>query len=163
MSAALVSAWLPVKDRRITIDRDRLVYAAGYPSSLGPEHDRLQLSVWISDTTAEAHLEAAIVSDSVSHLVVDVPGQKCHYETLTAEYDYVTADHAEHELHHLVYVWRLVRDRDGKVLYDSLDGSEAWRTAYSSNSPLDWSDAVRRARNAGELTQVRYRSLLGWP
>lgn len=162
MRASLVTAWLPVKNRQITIDRDRLVYAAGYPSSLGPEHDRLQLSVWISDTTAEARLEAAIVSDSVSHLVIDAPG-KTHYETLSAEYGYVTAPHKEHELHHVLYVWRLVRDRDGKVLYDSLTSSESWRTCSSNNTPLDWGNAVRAARNAGELTQVRERSFWSWP
>jgi hypothetical protein len=163
VSSALITAWLPVRDRQIVIDPSRLVYAPGYPSCLGPEHERLQLSVWIDGKIIEAHLEAAIVFDNVSHLVVDVPGKTCHYETLTAEYDFVTAPHKDHELHYAVYVWRLVRDRDGKVLYDSLDGSESWRTCTSSNSPLDWGSVVRRLRNTGELTQIPYRSFLGWP
>ena len=159
----ILSAWLPVRDQRIAIDPNRLTYEPGYPSSLGPEHDRLQLCVWPSGDVSEAHLEAAIVSDSVDHLVVDIPGEKCHHEKLTAEYGYVTADFARHERHHAVYVWRLVRESDGKILYDSLDAHESWRTCYSSNSPLDWGSVVRRLRNAGALTQVRYRSLLGWP
>lgn len=161
---ALVSAWIPVRNKQIQIDTRRLSYARGYPSSLGPEHAPLQLSVWNAREVAEAHLEAAIVSDSVSHLVVDVPGEKCHYETLTAEYGYVTAEHKEHELHHVVYVWRLVRESDGKILYDSIgEASESWRTCGSSDAPLDWGEIVRRLRNAGELTHVPHRSFWSWP
>ncbi|HSX23338.1 MAG TPA: hypothetical protein VLE97_11245 [Gaiellaceae bacterium] len=159
----LIPAWLPVKNRRIEIDPSRLVYRRGYPSSLGPEHDHLQLSVWNAKEVAEAHLEAAIVSDTVDHLVVDVPGEKCHNEKLTAEYSYVTAEHKEHELHHVVYVWRLVRASDGKILYDSLDAHESRRTCGSSDSPLEWGEIVRRLRGAGELTHVPYRSFWSWP
>lgn len=156
----LISAWIPVRNERIQIDPSRLSYEPGYPSCLGPEHDRLQLSVWLGGS-AEAHLEAAIVHDSVDRLVVNVPGKKCHYEKLRADYGYVTAEHKEFEAHWPVYVWRVVRDHDGKVLYDSLDAHESWRTANGSNSPLDWSTAIRRLRNAGELTQVRTRGFWG--
>jgi hypothetical protein len=151
----LIPAWLPVRNERILIDPSRLSYAPGYPSLLGPEHDRLQHSVWVGEV-AEAHLEAAIVLDRISALVVDVPGEKCHYESLTADYGYVIAEHKDHELHHPLYVWRIVRDRDGKILHDSLDEHESQRTACG-DPPFVWSAVIRRLRNAGSLTQVQAR------
>ena len=157
----LISAWIPVRDERIQIDPSQLSYAPGYPSCLGPEHAHLQLSVWLGrqrGDISEAHLEAAIVRDTVSRLVVDVPGEKCHYERLTADYGYVTAEHQEHETHHPRYVWRIIRECDGKVLYDSLNAHESWRTACC-DAPLDWSSVIRSLRGAGELTQISARGI----
>lgn len=140
----LISAWHPDGLQRLLIDTDRLRYAPGYPSSLGPEVSRLHLSVWIGDDLPEARLETALVGDRL----------KTNGATLTAEYDYVVAPHLDYEWHDPFYAWRIVRNRDEKIVYDSLQASETRRLA-SGGQPVDWVRAVRALQATGELTRPR--------
>lgn len=137
------------------VDPARLAWAPGYPSHDG--ETRIQWQVWDRhyDPRQErplASLHCAIVRDTVDHLVVDAPGQSCHYEKLTASYGYVRdARLRKHEGHHPQVAWRLVRDSDGAVLYDSLTMAGEHHRVIPADIPLAWGDVVRSLRDAGDL------------
>ena len=157
----IIPAWHPNGLHQLQIDTDRLQYAPGYPSLLGPDASRLQLNVWIGDDIPEAHLEAALVGDLVNHLVSPISHEPCRHEVLTAEYAYVTAPHPAYELHQPLYVWRVVRHRDEKIVYDSLHAKED-RRVVGSGQPLDWNRVLRELQAVGELTRPQPRPRSFW-
>lgn len=136
------------------VDPTRLDYQPGFPSHDG--ETRLQWHAYDrhwdpKQERSVATLYTAIVRDTVDHLVVTGPGTS-NYEKLTAEYGYVQdARRRDHESHHPMVAWRLVRDSDGAVLYDSLTMAGEHHRVVHADVPLGWAEAVRRARNAGEL------------
>jgi hypothetical protein len=137
------------------VDPDRLTWAPGYPSHDGAT--RVQWRVWDdhwdhAQRRAVATLYCAIVRDAVSHLVVDEPGVSCHYEHLTAEYDYVRdARLCDHEVHHPYMAWRIVRDDDGVVLYDSLAHAGRHHRVVHAGVPMGFGEVVRELRRSGAL------------
>jgi hypothetical protein len=135
------------------VDPSRLTWAPGYPGHDGST--RIQWKVWDGHWDPRqvrplAHLECAIVRDTVSHLVVDAPGV-CHYEHITAMYDYVRDERLrEHESHHPYMAWRVVSE-DGVVLYDSLTHASEHHRVVHADIPLAWGSVVRELRNRGLL------------
>ncbi len=121
-----------------TVNREKLRYETGYPSSLGPEHARLLMNVHKSDGSIEARIECAIVRDLVGIVTVDAPGVASS-EYLSQDYGYVVDLRAAHALHYLHVAWRVVRVSDGSVLYDSLEDVEpSRRVVVSVGGPSAW-------------------------
>lgn len=149
-----VTAILGSSGECVAVDPDRLVWRLGYPSHDGETW--LQHAHWSQhwDPKQEvrlASLHGAIVRDAVSQLVIDSPGV-CHYDHHTAEYGFVPGDH---RLHHPYFAWRVVRESDGTVLYDSLTAAgEYWRVVHS-DVPLGWGNVIRQLINDGHLPHCR--------
>lgn len=134
------------------IDPSRLEWLPGFPSHDG--ETRLLWHAWRGRPGEEqsiASLHTAIVRDVVSHMVVDAPGVT-HNENLIAEYGYVTDPRRrEHESHHPFVAWRVVRDSDGEVVYDSLtEASSHWRV-IRAGVPMEWGRTIRALQIDGKL------------
>lgn len=136
------------------VDPARLTYASGFPSHDGVS--RLDWRVWDGhwDPRQEkplAHLETAIVCDRVDHMTIPAPGVTSN-EKLIAWYDIVRDDRLRSfESHHIYVAWRLVREADGEVLYDSLtQAGRHWRVV-GAGVPMGWGDVVRELKNDGRL------------
>lgn len=131
-------------------DTERLEWRSGYPSST--EDEQVDWGVWLPDgNTRVAHLETAIVRDTVSAVWGDGTGPATH-EHQTELYDRIHTCGAG--LHYLYVAWRLVRDADGAVLYDSLDAG-AHHRVVRADIPLGFGNRVREAVRAGQLPGVQ--------
>jgi hypothetical protein len=168
-AAATITYGLSHHMGQLKVDPARLTWRVGHPTHDGETW--LDWRVWDTDRmTALAHLETAIVSDTVSTITPDsgqygTPGYvPARYGKLTGSYD--LADTTAYQgvvLHHPMVAWRMVRE-DGTILFDSLTQASSYWRVVRSGVPMEWGEAVRQAVARGELPhrildrgyQIRY-------